>query len=65
MASERLQRDYALWMMTRSIELLVNVLDEDQKLQAEQGLYQICLAGLQHYEVQADRMRRRLKPSPN
>lgn len=65
MASERLQRDYALMMTKHCLELLVNVLDEDQKLQAQEGIYQICLAGVQCYEVQADRMRRRLKPSLN
>lgn len=53
-------------MMTEHcIELLVNVLDEEQKLQARDGIYEICLAGIEAYCLQDDRMRKRLEPLKN
>jgi hypothetical protein len=47
------------------IELLVNVLDEDQKLQARGGIYEICLAGIEVYDLQSNRMQQRLRPLDN
>jgi hypothetical protein len=61
----RLERDFALWGMERIIELLVLVLDEEEKLQARDGIYEIALEGIEVYEVQVDRMQRRLKPMQN
>jgi len=61
---QRLYRDVALMITEHCIELLVNVLDEEEKLQARDGIYEICLAGIEAYELQADRLRR-LKPFSN
>lgn len=63
--NERLARDCALMMMEHCIELLVNVLDEEQKLQARDGIYEICLAGIEAFCLQDDRMRQRLEPLKN
>lgn len=59
------KHDAALMMTQHCIELLVKVLDEEQKLQARDGIYEICLAGNECYEMQADRMQRRLRPLNN
>jgi hypothetical protein len=63
--NQRLWRDCALMITQHCIELLVNVLDEEQQLQAREGIYQICLAGIEAYEVQVDRMQKRLNPTKN
>lgn len=61
----RLHHD-AAWAMTKHcIELLSNLLDAEQKIDAQEGIYAICLAGLEAYEVQVDRMRQRLRPLEN
>ncbi len=61
----RLQHDAALMITQHCIELLVNVLDEEQKQQATEGIYAISLAGIEAYEVQVDRMQKRLRPLQN
>lgn len=63
--NRRLCHDVALMMTQHCIELLVNVLDEEQKLQARDGIYAICLAGIECYETHADRVQRRLRPLNN
>jgi hypothetical protein len=63
--NQRLQREIALVIMQHCSELLCNVLDEDQMLQAREGIYAICLAGIECYETQVDRMQRRLRPLEN
>jgi hypothetical protein len=63
--NQRLCHDCALMMTEHCIELLVNVLDEEQKLQARDGIFEICLAGLECYELQVDRMQKRLRPMQN
>ena len=55
----------ALMMATHCVELLVNVLDEDQQLQAKDGIYESWLAGIECYEMQASRLQQRLKPLSN
>jgi hypothetical protein len=62
--NRRLCHDVAL-MTQHCIELLVNLLDEEQKSQARDGIYEICLAGIECYEMQADRIERRLRPLNN
>lgn len=52
-------------MTKHCIELLSNLLDAEQKIDAQEGIYAICLAGLEAYEVQVDRMRQRLRPLEN
>lgn len=61
----RVQREFALRVMEGCIELLINVLDDEEKVQARDGIYEICLAEIVAYEVQVDRMQRRLKPLQN
>lgn len=63
--NQRLCHDCALMMMEHCIELLVNVLDEEQRLQGRDGIYEICLAGIEAYEVQVDRIQKRLRPMEN
>lgn len=63
--NQRLCNDVALMITQHCIELLVNVLDEEQKKQAMEGIYQICLAGIEAYAIQDDRLQRRLRPLQN
>lgn len=63
--NQRLCHDCALMMTEHCIELLVNVLDEEQKLQARDGIYEICLAGIEAFCLQQDRMMQRLNPTKN
>jgi hypothetical protein len=63
--NQRLQHDVALMITKHCMELLVNVLDHEQKMQAREGIYAICLSGVESYELQVDRMQRRLKPFNN
>lgn len=63
--NQRLCSDVALMITQHCLELLVNVLDEEQEAQAREGIYQICLAGIEAYAVQDDRMQRRLRPLKN
>lgn len=63
--NQRLCHDVAMTITQHCIELLVNVLDEEQERQARNGIYEICLAGLEYYELQADRIQRRLRPLNN
>jgi hypothetical protein len=65
MANQRLINQIALMITEDCLGLLVNVLDEEQKLQARDGLFEICVAGLESYALQADRMRQRLHPLDN
>jgi hypothetical protein len=41
------------------------VLDEEQKQQAMEGIYEICRAGIDAFCLQQDRMLHRLKPGKN
>jgi len=63
--NQRLARDVALMMAQHCVELLVNVLDEEQMRQAKEGIYEICFAGIECYDLQVDRMERRLRPMRN
>lgn len=65
MSDPRLQHDCALMITQHCAELLINVLDEEQQAQASEGIYQICLARIQCYEQQVDRMQQRLRPLDN
>lgn len=63
--NQRLCHDCALMMTEHCIELLVNVLDEEQKLQARDGIFEICLAGIEAFCMQQERMQQRLRPMDN
>ncbi len=63
--NQRLCNDVALMITQHCLELLVNVLDEEQKLQARDGIFEICVAGIEAYDLQSDRMRQRLRPMHN
>lgn len=65
MDGSRLQHDCALMITQHCVELLINLLDEEQQAQARQGIYQICLAGIECYEQRVDRIQRRLRPLDN
>jgi len=61
----QLKHDVALMMAQHCVELLVNILDEIERQQAREGFYEICKAGIDYYEVHADRMHKRLRPLDN
>lgn len=63
--NQRLIHDVALMMVQHCVELLINVLDEEQIRQARQGMYEICVAGLEIYCIHSDRMQQRLRPLQN
>jgi hypothetical protein len=63
--NQRLCHDCALMMTQHCIELLINVLDEVKQQQAREGIYAICLAGIEAYDLQSDRMQQRLRPLDN
>lgn len=63
--NQRVKHDVALVTGHHCVELVSNVLDCEQKKQALQGFYEIILAALEAYDLQSDRMRRRLRPLDN
>jgi len=65
LCNKRVCHEAALMITNHCIELLSNVLDDVQKQQAREGIYEICLAGIECYETQVDRMQRRLRPLEN
>jgi hypothetical protein len=60
-----LKHDVALVTGQHCVELVSNVLDRVQQRQALQGFYEIILAALDAYDLQSDRMRRRMRPLDN
>ena len=63
--NQRLCHEVAGMMTQHCIELLTNVLDEQQKQQTADGIYQIFLAGIEAYVIYDDRIQRRLHPLSN
>lgn len=63
--NQRLMHDVALATGKHCVGLVSNVLDREQQQQALQGFYEIIMAALEAYEVQLNRMQRRLRPTKN
>lgn len=65
MCNRRLVHDAALMMAQHCTEAMVNLLTEEQQIQAKECFYEICQCGLEAYELQVDRMHKRLRPLDN
>ena len=63
--NSRLLHDCAFVMARHLMELLGSCLREEERQDAFSEFYQVCKAGLEAYEAQQDRLRRRMRPLDN
>jgi hypothetical protein len=64
MANQRLVNEVA-WMMARELAGKLNLSREEQFEEAVREFFRVCQAGIQTYEVHANRMQQRLRPCSN
>lgn len=64
-ANQRLQHDCALMMTEHCVGYLAPILTEAQRREIQEGIYAICLAGIEAYSVYDNRMHQRLEPLKN
>ncbi len=65
MANERLTHDVAWTTATHILDVFAPCLREEEQRDAFAEIYVRVKAGLECFEIQAERMQRRLKPSSN
>jgi hypothetical protein len=65
MQSESLKHDHAMAMARAVMDIVSPCIREEEKRDAFDLFYEACKAGLQSYEMHADRMRRRVEPGKN
>jgi hypothetical protein len=65
MPNQRLIHDHAYAMATALLELMVDCLREEERLEAFNELYCLCKSGLESYELHRTRMIERLNPTRN
>ncbi len=65
MADDRLRHDVAWTTATHILEVFAPCLREEEQREAFAEIYARVQAGLECFEIQAERMQRRLKPSSN
>jgi hypothetical protein len=63
--NQRLVHDAAVAMAHALLDLVVPLLREEEKLTAFNEFYVVCKAGIDAYELQVDRMHKRLNPTRN
>jgi hypothetical protein len=63
--NQRLIHDAAVPTALASLDLMRPFIPPDQWQEAYDGLYAICIAGIQAYEIQKQRMSERLNPTKN
>ena len=63
--NHRVIHDSAFQMARELLGTVKDCLREEEHRDAFEEFYTICKNGLESYEVQADRMEKRLKPSRN
>lgn len=65
MNNHRLIHDAAFQMAKLLLRTVKDCLYEQEHREAFEEFYRLCKAGIEEYEVQADRMQQRLNPSRN
>ena len=65
MPSASLIHDHAMALAAALLEIVSPALREEEKREAFNLFYEAAKAGLEHYELRADRMKRRLVPGRN
>jgi hypothetical protein len=64
LVNERLMNEVA-YMMARELAAKLNLSREEQYEDAVREFFRVCQAGIQTYEVHANRMQHRLRPCSN
>jgi hypothetical protein len=65
MQSDSLKHDHAMAMARAVLEIVAPCIREEERREAFNLFYEACKAGLEHYELKADRIRKRLMPGKN
>jgi hypothetical protein len=65
MKSESLQHDHAMALAAALLEIVENCIRPEERRDAFDAFYTAAKAGIESYELHADRMRRRVQPSAN
>ena len=65
MANQSLIHDASVVMAQALLDQMTPFLRYEERLEAIGKFYCICKAGVEAYEIQSNRMRRRLKPLEN
>jgi len=60
--NQRLQHDCAFALATALLEMVGNCIRLEERRDCWEEFYRASLAGIQAYDIQAERMRRRLNP---
>jgi hypothetical protein len=63
--NQRLVHDHAFAAARCLVEIVATCLREEERLEAFREFYEVTKAAIESYEIHAERMRRRLKPSQN
>ncbi len=63
--NNRLAHDAAFAMATRLLELVETCLREEEKRDAWDEFYAVCLAGVEAFSIQQSKMQQRINPSRN
>jgi len=63
--NQRLCHDVALMMAEHCVEMLRTLLGEEELISAREEFYHVCKAGLEIYQIKADRLQHRLNPTQN
>jgi len=63
--NQRLCHDAAFAMATAILEVVENCIRPEERRDALNEFYRVCMAGIEAYQIQAERMRQRLHPSKN
>lgn len=65
MRSESLLHDHAMALAAALLGIVENCIRPEERRDCFESFYTACKAGLEHYEIKADRLNRRLKPGVN
>lgn len=60
--NKRLQHDTAFAMAKRLRDVMGDCIREDDRHDALEAFYRVCVAGIESYELQRDQVRPRFKP---
>jgi hypothetical protein len=63
--NKRLQHDCAFMMARTLLSIVQGCIREDEHREAFDEFFQACLAGIEQYEIQRERMLQRLRPGRN
>lgn len=65
MSNQRLQHDAAVAIATACLDVVASCIHPSCHKDAWDEFYMIAKSGIEAYEIQADRMQHRLRPSKN